>query len=101
MLAKLGFKSGAADETLYFRTQNGDLEISGWYVNDRLLAMKTPESMQKLVTEVCNNFQIQDLGEPVCLLGIKISRNPLNGTIHISQLTFIESIAKHFNITSG
>jgi Reverse transcriptase (RNA-dependent DNA polymerase) len=101
-LTKLGFKSGTADETVYFHTQKtGDIEIAGWYVNDGLLATKTAESMQKLVKEICSHFHIQDLGEPVRLLGIKIDRNRPNGTIHISQPMFIESIAKHFGISPG
>ena len=45
------------------------------------------------------SFDIKDLGEPECLLSIKISRNRNISTIHISQPSFIITIAKRFSIS--
>ena len=101
-LKLLGFKTGIADETIFFRTQElGDTEIAGWYVDDGLLATRTKEAMDKLIMEIGNILDIQDLGEPTRLLGIKISRNRANGMIHISQPAFINTITKRFKISPG
>ena len=38
-LEKIGFTSGEADHTVFFRySPNGTIEIAGWYVDDGLLA---------------------------------------------------------------
>ena len=101
-MEKLGFKSGEADETIYFRRDgNGNFEIAGWYVDDGLLVSNSKESMDRMVEDIGSRFDIQDLGEPTRLLGIKIDRNRSQGTIHISQPSYIDSIAKRFNIQAG
>jgi Reverse transcriptase (RNA-dependent DNA polymerase) len=101
-LEKLGFKSGQADQTVYFqRHDNGDFKIAGWYVDDGLLAANSKQSMDRMVKDISNVFEIQDLGEPTRLLGIKIDRHQSNGTIHISQPSFIDSIARCFDIHAG
>jgi Reverse transcriptase (RNA-dependent DNA polymerase) len=97
-LEKLGFKPGQADETVYFRRHsNGDFEIAGWYVDDRLLAANSKESMMRMIKDISSVFEIQDLGEPVCLLGI----DPRAQSIYMSQPRFIDSIARCFNIQAG
>ena len=103
-----------ADHTVFFRygsngsieiagwyVNNGSIEIAGWYVNNGLLAADSPESMDHMITDIRGSFDIQDLGEPERLLGVKITRNRIKGQIHISQPAYIDSIAKRFNITPG
>ena len=100
-MEKLGFKSGEADTTIFFRFKQGVVEIAGWYVDDGLLATSSAESMEHMITDIKGSFDIQDLGEPDRLLGIKITRDRELGTIHISQPSFINTIARRFDITSG
>ena len=91
---KLGFKPSNADKTVYFRFgNNNSAEIAGWYVDDGLLAAISAESMNRMVKDIEGSFDIKDLGEPDQLLGIKISRDRELGTIHISQPSFIDTIA--------
>ena len=101
-LEKIGFKSGDADTTIYcwFR-DNGSIELIGWYVDDGLLAANSTKSMDHMVNDIWGSFDIQDLGELDCLLRIRISRNQDLRTIHISQPSFINMIARRFNITPG
>ena len=79
----------------------GEIEIVGWYVDDGLIAANSTKSMKNILKDIKGSFNIQDLGKPTRLLGIKITRAQELGTIHISQPAFITTIAKHFNITSG
>ena len=98
-LEKMGFTSGKADNTVFFRfDSSGGIEIAGWYVDDGLLAADSSESMSRMVRDIEKVFQIQDLGEPNRLLGIKISMDGASGRIHLSQPLFISTIAKRYNI---
>ena len=54
-----------------------------------------------MVKEISKSFEIQDLGKPAQLLGIKIDRDYTKNIIHISQPVFIHTIAKRFNIQPG
>ena len=54
-----------------------------------------------MLTDIDGSFDIQDLGDPTRLLGIKITCSRELGTIHISQPSFIDTIAHHLNITPG
>ena len=101
-MEKLGFNHGDADPTVFFRFgSNKSVEIAGWYVDDGLLASNSVESMDRMIEEIGGTFDIQDLGEPDRLLGIKIYRDRDLGTIHISQPSFIDTIARRFDITHG
>ena len=101
-LENIGFKAGEADMTVYFRySQDGSIEIAGWYVDDGLLATNSTRVMDKMVNDIKGSFDIQDLGEPDRLLGIRISRNRDMGTIHLSQPLFISTIAKCFGVSPG
>ena len=101
-LENIGFKAGEADTTVYFRySQDGSIEIAGWYVDDGLLATNSTRVMDKMVNDIKGSFDIQDLGEPDRLLGIRISRNRDMGTIHLSQPLFISTIAKRFGVSPG
>ena len=100
-MEKLGFKSGKADTMIFFHFRENAVEIAGWYVDDGLLATSSVESMEHMIMDIKGSFDIQDLGEPDRLLGIKITRDRDLGTIHISQPSFINTIACRFNIMSG
>ena len=101
-MSKIGFTPGLADTTVFFRYgDDGSVNLAGWYIDDGLLASKSKASMNRMVNDIRGSFEIKDLGEPERLLGIKITRNRELGSIHMSQPSFINTIAKRFNITSG
>ena len=98
-LQKIGFTPGLADTTVFFRTSSdGSTDIAGWYVDDGLLASHSTQTMEKMVKDIKGTFEIQDLGDPSRLLGVQIIRNRSEGTIHISQASFITTLSKRFNI---
>ena len=57
--------------------------------------------MKKMVEDIGGSFNIQDLGEPERLLGIRIKCNRNAGMIHLLQPVFINTIAKHFDTSIG
>ena len=63
---KMGFISGEADSTIFFKFGgDGSIQLVGWYVNDGLLATNLPKAMENMVTDIKGSFEIQDLGEPL------------------------------------
>ena len=63
---KIGFTSGKADSTIFFKFGNdGSIQLVGWYIEDGLLAANSSESMDSMVTVIKGSFKIQDLGEPI------------------------------------
>jgi hypothetical protein len=101
-MERIGFTAGNTDSTVYFRFgKNGEIEILRWYVDDGLMAANAPHLLDQITTDIEGSFDIQNLGEPSRLLGIKIERNHDLGTIHISQPVYIDVIAKRFNISPG
>jgi len=101
-MEKVGFKAGDADSTVYFCFGQGNsIEIAGWYVDDSLLPADSETSMERMIHDIKGSFEIQDLGTPDRLLGIKIAHDRNISTIHISQPSFINTIARRFNISSG
>ena len=101
-LEKSSFSPRTANNTVYFRFRdNGSIKLAVWYIDDSLLADDSQESMDHMVNDIRGSFEISDLGEPSQLLGIWISRNRDLGMIHISQPSFIDTIVKQFNISSG
>ena len=99
-LLKQGFVPGDADPTIFYRFEDsGSFAIAGWYVDDGLLASNSKASMERMIADIGGSFDIQDLGNPDRLLGIRIVRNERIGTLHISQPSFIETIARRFNIS--
>ena len=56
--------------------------------------------MDKMIINIRESFNIEDLGESDRLLGIWITRDWEVGTIHISQPSFINTIAKQLNVSS-
>ena len=64
-MERISFTSGKADPTVYIRLRNnGEIGIAGWYVDDRLLAANSTETMEKMVTDIKGSFDIEALGEP-------------------------------------
>jgi hypothetical protein len=100
-IESIGFTAGNANTTVFSRFGKRSIELSGWYVDDGLLAEDSTRSMDQMIKDLRGSFDIQDLGEPERLLGIKIKRDRDEGTIHISHPAFINMIAKHFDPTLG
>ena len=66
---------------VFLKFRQCSIEIASWYIDDGLLATDSTESMEKMVEKIGGSFDIQDLGKPERLLGIKITCNWKAGTI--------------------
>ena len=100
-MEKLGFMSSDANTTVFFHFSKDKIEIVRWYVDNGLVATSCIRLMEHIVKDIGGSFNIQDLGKPDRLLRIKIMHDHDLGTIQILQPSFINTILRHFDITSG
>ena len=69
------------------------------YVND-LLTVVHKDYLKAFKTEFKSQWEVRDYREPNVFLGADIERNREEGTIKLSQHTYIESNAKHAGVTN-
>ena len=97
-LEQLGFKRMESDHGVFVkRWEDRRFVVVGMHVDDCL----SIGTSQGLVTEfkkrINEKYKMTDLGPCKWLLGIKIDRDLANGTLALSQHTYIDSIVARFN----
>jgi hypothetical protein len=92
-LARRGFAQSNADRSLWIVNGEDGAVLSLFYVDDGLVAARTPKEADALVDLMESIFAIRKLGEPVDFLGIKIRRDRGALTITITQKAKAEELA--------
>ena len=98
-MERIGFTAVKADPMVYiWLGNNGEIGIAGWYVDGGLLAANSTETMEKMAMDIKGSFDIEDLGKPTWLLGIRISwtRNytHISTLIHWYDCQTIQNLAR-------
>jgi hypothetical protein len=91
-LARRGFSQSNADPSLWIVDGEGGAVLSLFYVDDGLVAARTPKEADALVDLMESIFAIRKLGEPVDFLGIEIQRDRGARTITIIQKAKAEEL---------
>jgi hypothetical protein len=92
-LARRGFAQSNADPSLWIVNGEGGAVLTLFYVDDGLVAARTPKEANALVDLMELIFAIRKLGEPVDFLGIEIRRDRGARTITITQKAKAEELA--------
>lgn len=71
------------------------------YVDDLLMASNSAQLMQSVKSQLSNEFDMTDLGEPSYLLGVQILRDKISGTITLNQGRYIDDVLKRSGITEA
>lgn len=66
------------------------------YVDDILLASNNNELLHEIKQKLMHAFEMTDLGEPKCFLGMNIERNRESRVTTINQKKFIDKILFKF-----
>eukprot|EP00253_Pinus_taeda_P018477 PITA_18477 len=87
------------DHCVYFKQlNNGVFIILVLYVDDKLLASKSIEEINRLKAQIARTFDMKDLGGARQILGMEIFRDKSNGKLWLSQQKYIEKILLRFGM---
>ena len=95
-LIKIMFKRLASEPNLYIRKDGNIFVILGVYVDDLLIASNSIEALHEATNQLQQAFPVKDLGPMEYCLGIKVSRNRIEGTFSISQKNTIEELLRKY-----
>ena len=81
------------DHCVYFRKlQEGSFIYLLLYVDDMLIASKSKDEIEKLKTQLNQEFEMKDLGEAKKILGVEIYRDRARGKVSLSQKQYLKKV---------
>ena len=88
------------DHCVYFRKlQEGSFVYLLLYVDDMLIASKRKDEIEKLKTQLNQEFDMKDLGEGKKILGMEICRDRARGKVSLSQKQYLKKILQQVRMT--
>lgn len=96
-LQRLGLKPLNSDPCVYLRGQGGDLLMGVVYVDDILLISRKLDDIAKIKEGLLKSFDVKDLGDVKCCLGIEFIRNKNGYSIY--QSGFIQDVLARFEMS--
>lgn len=95
---ELKLTRSAADHGLfYLHDEEGTTVVCSSTDNFAITASST-ECMAKFKADLSDHFEMSDLGELAWILGIQVQRDRPSKTISLSQMAYIDSLVKRFNL---
>nr|GEV12203.1 hypothetical protein [Tanacetum cinerariifolium] len=90
---------GKIDQTLFIKTQQGDILLVQIYVDDIIFGSTNKDLCKAFEKLMKDKFQISSMGELTFFLGPQVKQKP-NG-IFISQDKYVAEIIRKFGLTDG
>lgn len=97
-ILSLGFVRSQYDYCLYVKVKGADIVYLVVYVDDLLIAGNNTATINCLKEQLSHEFDMTDMGEISCFLGIQIQQNHKNGEILLSQRSAIETLLKEYQM---
>lgn len=98
-LLKFGLKRSKIDPCVYFLINGPKIIVVAIYVDDVLIFTNDISLENRLKSELCADFKMQDMGEATSVLGVRITRNKDDNSIAIDQSHYIAEMLKRFGMT--
>jgi hypothetical protein len=95
-LEAMGYKRTEADHAVFVRIRDGKVSIIALHVDDSIMASNDPKALERDKDALKQCYQMTDLGEPTCLLGMHVTRDRNKGWIALSQEKYIDEILERF-----
>ncbi|KAM1696422.1 hypothetical protein ACFXTN_027951 [Malus domestica] len=90
------------DHCVYFRKlQDGTFIYLLLYVDDMLIACKSKVEIERLKTQLSNEFEMNDLGEARKILGMEIERDRAKGKISLCQKQYLKKVLQRFRMNEN
>ena len=86
------------DQAVFFRVEKNSLIAMGVHVDDLTVITSGIELMDEVKTNLRKDFEITDEGPIHWILGFAVERNREARTLSLSQVSYIDSIIRRFNL---
>jgi hypothetical protein len=81
------------DHCVYFhRFSDGSYIYLLLYVDDMLVACKNKVEINRLKSQLSSEFEMKDLGEAKKILGMKIARDRVKGTVQLTHKQYLTKV---------
>ena len=71
------------------------------YVDDMLIAGHCLKDNSDLKSKLHSQFDMKDLGDVNCILGMRMKRGCSNKLLYLSQKEYVHKVLEHFNMQQG
>nr|GMC53250.1 Retrovirus-related Pol polyprotein from transposon TNT 1-94 [Ipomoea batatas] len=96
-----GFSRSQYDSCVYFKEfSNGSFVYLLLYVDDMLIASPDMSLVEKLKSQLSNEFEMKDIGAAKKILGMEIHRDRQAGKLYLSQKKYVEKVLDRFNMSN-
>nr|GEW64234.1 retrovirus-related Pol polyprotein from transposon TNT 1-94 [Tanacetum cinerariifolium] len=92
-------KVGKTDQTLFIKTQKGDILLVQIYVDDIIFGSTNKDLCKAFEKLMKDKFQMSSMGELTFFLGLQVKQKP--DGIFISQDKYVAEILRKFGLTDG
>lgn len=100
VLTSMGFRRLDSDRSVYIYSKDEIRIIIPVHVDDLTLASKSQAAIDQTVADLSKHFKLRNLGPTRFLLGIEITRNRPERTIHLSQHQYIVDMLERYGMDS-
>ncbi|KAM1797964.1 hypothetical protein ACFX12_032087 [Malus domestica] len=92
-LPSLGFTTSLSDTSLFVKVDKGDIVLLLLYVDDIILTGSNPITVQVVISELAEVFDLKDMGRLSYFLGLQIQYKD-DGSLFISQSKYAKDLLK-------
>ena len=91
-----------ADQCVYVRRDpvSGSPTIVAVHVDDMTLCARTDTELSQLKGELASKFQVMDSGELTQILGMEVQRDNSDGSIRLSQVSYISRMLESVGMSN-
>ena len=95
---RIWFKRCETDYCCYVKFFDNSYIILLLYMDDMLIAGSSIEEINDLKKQLSKQFAMKDLGAAKQILGMRIIRDKVNGTLKLSQSEYVKKVLSRFNM---
>lgn len=97
-ITSIGFQRSQHDQCLYHWSKGEAVVYLVIYVDDILIAGNSILAIKHLKQKLSREFEMKDLAEVRCFLGLNINRNRADGVMTIDQKQYVMKILQRFGM---
>ncbi|KAH9679437.1 hypothetical protein KPL71_026134 [Citrus sinensis] len=101
IIISYGFEANVIDECVYHKFSGSKHIFLVLYVDDILLATNDIGILHDTKSFLSKHFEMKDLGDASCVLGIEIHGDRSRGILGLSQRNYIDKVLKRFGMQNS